>query len=84
VAEVITEPVQWSTRSINARQEHRHNWDQWADGRVWKIRQGEDYVALTQSMKARIYRYGRRHGLRVRIVADTKTQPENITFQFIR
>lgn len=85
MAERVQNFARWSTRSVNAEKEKNgYPWEEWADGTIWRIHAGADYVIKSSSMKAKLYQQGKRMGIRVRVVVDTHTDPENITFQFLR
>jgi hypothetical protein len=43
-----------------------YQWDQWLDGRTWRLTAGEDYSVSTTKMQMTAYQQARRMGLRVR------------------
>lgn len=61
MAEIIDEfPVSHHRNS-------KHPWDTWLDGRVWKIKQGEDCTVETDKFTRSVYAAARNRGLKARI-----------------
>lgn len=58
-------------------------WDQWTDGGVWAITQGEDFNRQVQPMRAYLYKRAELLGLTV-ITRVTREDPTTIIFQFAK
>jgi hypothetical protein len=54
-----------------------HPWDQWADGSVWKITQGEDFPGAVESMRTQLYGKARRLDKNLELVVEG----ESISFR---
>lgn len=52
----------------------RYPWEQWCDGSIWEIRQGEDYDIPTENMRVNLHD---RAKLRVMKVRTEKFRDEN-------
>lgn len=63
MAEELGDQYQWKT---NFRAE-KYPWDQWLNGKVWKLVQGEDYDVSSTSIRAAIYAAGTRLRKKVKI-----------------
>lgn len=48
----------------------KYDWATWADGRVWKLTHGLDFVCTPRTLSHMAYDYAKKNGLSVRI---TKT-----------
>ena len=55
-----------------------HPWHEWADGSVWKIKQGEDFQGDLESMRTQLYGKARTLQKVVELVVDKDDQ--TITF----
>lgn len=58
----------------------KYPWDQWADGRIWQLRAGEDFTASVPSFRVAAGTWARRNGRKVRISARGATG--TVTLQF--
>ncbi len=50
----------------------KYPWDQWFDGRIWKVIQGEDFDVAVNSMRAAIYQNAKNNGLNTKITVSQK------------
>lgn len=48
-------------------------WDEWLDGNVWELRQGEDFDCKPVSMKTTAQAAGRTRGLSVHVSCGERT-----------
>lgn len=67
----------------------KYPYDEWLDGRPWKIRQGEDFTVSVRSMMRNIQNYARENKLgriRTSIPADqgNPNEAKEFVFQLIR
>lgn len=62
------------------RGESRYPWDQWFDGRIWKLKQGEDFKCSLNAFYYGAYRAAGKRGGKIRL---TKRE-DCIIFQFFR
>lgn len=51
----------------NASHKIQFPWDDWLDGRVWKLKHGEDYHCSTMTMQTKCRVMATSRGLKVRI-----------------
>ena len=42
-----------------------YNWEQYADGKWWQLKKGEDYTVMTASARTAVTKWGEREGLTV-------------------
>jgi hypothetical protein len=56
-----------------------HPWDEWADGRVWKVKQGEDFQSAVESFRTQLYGKARALGKKL----DIFVEADSVTFQFL-
>ena len=61
-----------------AREPRRRSypWDQWANGKWWHLKPGEDFDCKPVSFPVILNAYARRHGLR----AEIRRQPDGSVF----
>lgn len=62
--------------SEQRRATRRYPWDDWADGRIWKLRRGEDFDANPDQFRNRLYSQAKKRGLEAR---TSKTVEEDGT-----
>lgn len=55
-----------------------YDWDKWADGSIWELRQGEDFEDTDRFVMA-AYQFRKRMGLRLHMARDGDT----VTLRFI-
>ncbi len=55
-----------------------HPWDEWTDGRIWKITQGIDFSSQINSMRSYLSQKGKVYGKKVRTTQEGKS----LIFQF--
>jgi hypothetical protein len=60
----------------------RYPWEQWSDGSVWEIRQGEDYDVPTENMRINIHERAKQRVMKVRTEKFKDKQSEGLRFQF--
>lgn len=60
------------------RRPGRYPWDEWTDGRIWRIHRGIDYDCQTDSMGGNLYRHAERWQLRVVV----HLSDDSIVFRF--
>lgn len=53
-------------------------WDEWFDGRIRRLRQGEDFVTDPRTMRTALQARARKRGGRAR----THVKGDSVTFQF--
>ncbi len=81
----IVEDHNWNAPG---RRREAYPWDDWTNGKIWKITQGEDFEVRMSSMQSQLrnrYRY-KAQGFKVRInMFDTPdNDPPYIIFQYWR
>lgn len=76
MAEVLD---QWPT--IQRTRQSRYPWDQWTNGQIWQVREGDDFESNLKTFVQGLYAYGKRHGLKV----EVRTDPANgiAAFRFV-
>lgn len=57
-----------------------YDWDEWTNGKVWQIEQGEDFDCATASMQTNIHKAAAVRNLTAR---TNITSPTTIVFQFV-
>lgn len=57
----------------------KYPWDEWSDGRPWRIRQGQDFDVSISAMRSVLYQRAARFDLSVKV---SKTADCELTFQF--
>lgn len=57
----------------------RYPWNEWMDGRVWRIRYGEDYHIVTQNMRSTLHVRAANNGQKVHVSKEDK---DTLVFQF--
>lgn len=63
----------------------RYPWEQWCDGSIWEIRQGEDYDVPTENMRVNLHERAKQLGVvKVRTEKFSDEQGEGLRFQFAR
>jgi hypothetical protein len=60
----------------------RYPWDQWTDGGVWEIRQGEDYDVDTENMRVNLHMRADAHAVKVRTTKISDDSGQRLVFQF--
>jgi hypothetical protein len=61
--------------SFPVRRSHarsKYPWDEWLDGSVWRLTQGEDFTAKLKSMRVYAATTADRRGLKVRMRIDNE------------
>jgi hypothetical protein len=58
----------------------RYPWKEWADGDVWLILRGEDYLVSDDSFRVSARMYATRHGMFLR----SRKDPQGMVIQFLR
>jgi hypothetical protein len=58
---------------------NRYQWDEWLDGGIWVLKQGEDFDVEMTSMRSLIFAAAGRRGLKSRTHIDAKNK--TITIQ---
>lgn len=78
MAEALEE---WPARN----REQRYPWDEWLDGRPWKVRRGSDFESKAGTFIANARAHARRRGGNVRTALFGEgTEQEYIVIQFRR
>ena len=62
----------------------RYPWAEWSDGKVWEIRQGEDYDVATENMRVNLHERAKLQGTSVRTEKVSDASGEGLRFQFKR
>ncbi|HEY6312886.1 MAG TPA: hypothetical protein VIY52_19080 [Streptosporangiaceae bacterium] len=60
----------------------RYPWDEWTNGRPWRITRGEDYDIPTENMRANLHMRASSMGRKVQTQKTTDDQGEGLIFQF--
>jgi hypothetical protein len=61
----------------------RYPWEQWCDGSIWEIRQGEDYDVPTENMRVNLHERAKQRVMTVRTEKfRDKQQGEGLRFCF--
>lgn len=50
----------------------KYPWDEWLDGRIWKLEEEEDFQVAPESMRAIAYHAARVKGLKIRVQIDNE------------
>jgi hypothetical protein len=58
----------------------KYPWSEWTDGRVWILKQGEDFDVSPLAMRSLIYTRATKNGMS----ATTRVRGEELRFQFHR
>jgi hypothetical protein len=61
----------------------KYPWAEWADGKPWEIRRGEDYDVATENMRVNFHMKGKQLGCKVRTRKFTDPDGEGLVFQFL-
>ncbi len=61
----------------------RYPWEQWCDGSIWEIRQGEDYDVPTENMRVNLHERAKQRVMKVRTEKFKDKPSEGLRFQFI-
>jgi len=62
----------------------RYPWEQWCDGSIWEIRQGEDYDVPTENMRVNLHERAKQRVMKVRTEKFSDENGEGLRFQFKR
>ena len=54
-------------------------WEDWTNGRVWRVCQGQDFLGRASTFRSTLYRRAQRQGLRCRVHEEN---PSTLVFQF--
>ena len=56
-------------------------WDEWTDGSIWQVKEGEDFVSTPKTFIQGCYAHAKRHGIKVEVrsVGDSGA----VVFRFI-
>lgn len=60
----------------------RYPWDEWTNGRPWRITRGEDYTIATENMRTNLHMRATSIGRKVQTRRVTDDQEESLIFQF--
>lgn len=60
----------------------RYPWDEWTNGRPWRITRGEDYDIPTENMRANLHMRASSMGCKVQTHKATDDRGEGLIFQF--
>lgn len=61
----------------------RYPWDEWTNGRPWRITRGEDYDVPTENMRVNLHMRASSMGRKVKTRKIADDQGEGLIFQFI-
>jgi hypothetical protein len=61
----------------------RYPWEQWCDGSIWEIRQGEDYDVPTENMRVNLHERAKQRVMTARTEKFRDKQGEGLRFCFI-
>lgn len=62
----------------------RYPWEQWSDGAIWEIRQGDDYDVPTENMRINIHERAKQRVMKVRTEKFKDGRGEGLRFQFTK
>jgi hypothetical protein len=62
----------------------RYPWDEWLDGRVWRLRQGQDFEANPKTIRSRLQQNARKRGGRARTLEQHEGETVYVIVQFRR
>ena len=62
----------------------KYPWEEWTDGSVWEIRQGEDYDVATENMRVNLHLKGEAQARKVRTHKIADDRGEGLVFQFLK
>lgn len=68
--------------TVGLEQEQDYDWERWADGRVWHLRRGRDFLCRTATFRNAAESAARRMGRPIRIVRDKFEPTRSIWLQF--
>jgi hypothetical protein len=68
--------------SNDRQQARRYPWDEWTDGGVWEIRQGDDYEIPTENMRVNLHIKADSKAVKVRTRKVRDDAGEGLIFQF--
>lgn len=68
--------------SEGAKVSRRYPWEEWTDGGVWEIRQGEDYDVPTENMRVNLHMKADTKAVKVRTKKIRDARDEGLVFQF--
>lgn len=58
----------------------KYNWDELADGSIWRMTEGQDFMVSAKNFRASLHNVASRIGKRVKTALDSDG---NVVFQFI-
>jgi hypothetical protein len=61
----------------------KYPWEEWTDGSVWEIRQGEDYEVATENMRVNLHLKADSQARKVRTHKIADDRGEGLVFQFL-
>ena len=70
--------------SFEDEPQRRYPWDEWTDGKIWEIRQGEDYDVPTENMRVNLHDRARGKAMVVKTRKVGDETWEGLRFQFTR
>ena len=80
----MAEVVQCDWCHLNGKSKRKHSrfpWEQWANGKTWKVTKGDDFNSTALRFRQRLYTRAKEFGMKVRTkVIDKKT----VAFQFFK
>ena len=62
--------------------QRRYPWDEWTNGRPWRITRGEDYDISTENMRTNLHMQASSRGRKVQTHRATDDQGDSLIFQF--
>ncbi len=60
----------------------RYPWEQWCDGSIWEIRQGQDYDVATENMRVNLHDRAKQRVMKVRTEKFRDENGEGLRFCF--
>jgi hypothetical protein len=63
--------------------QRRYPWQEWTDGSIWEIKQGEDYDVATENMRVNLHERAKRQGAVVKTKKVGDEGWEGLRFQFM-
>ncbi len=56
----------------------KYPWDQWLDGKIWRLEHGTDFQGEVESMRVNIYTAAKRIGIKVRTSVEVPANADSM------
>ena len=74
--------LKFLTHSLSASHSRRYPWNEWLDGRPWKLEVGVDFTAKVSTFKQMAKAQAQRRGGRLPTVMQTEGDKQYLAIQF--